>query len=92
MIGPFGLKGNANALPIIKSDWGVEHYPDHYPGLGSDESLVLNFCPRFSDVICRETSNSVAKCRLFSQANLGAASQTLLTAIRLRLRRRLPAF
>ena len=35
MIGPFGLKGNANALPIIKFDWGVEHYPDHYPDLGS---------------------------------------------------------
>ena len=35
MIGPFGLKGNPNDLPIIKSVWGVQHYPDHYPDLGS---------------------------------------------------------
>ena len=53
----------------------------HYPDLGSDASsvwnfcthfsdvkTVWNFCARFSDVIWRETSGSIAKCRLFSQA------------------------
>ena len=40
----------------------------HYPDLGSDASSVWIFCARFSDVICRGTSGSVAKCRLFSQA------------------------
>ena len=35
--------------------------------LGSDASSVWNFCARFSDVIWREISGSVAKCRLFSQ-------------------------
>ena len=45
----------------------------HYPDLGSDVSSVWNFCARFSDVIWRETSGSVAKCRLFSQATYKAA-------------------
>ena len=35
---------------------------------GSDTSSVWNLCSRFSDVISRETSGGVAKCRLFSQA------------------------
>ena len=35
---------------------------------GSDTSSVWNLCFRFSDVISRETSGGVAKCRLFSQA------------------------
>ena len=35
---------------------------------GSDTSSVWNICFRFSDVISRETSGGVAKCRLFSQA------------------------
>ena len=34
----------------------------HYPDLGSDASSVWNFCARFSGVIWRETSGSVAKC------------------------------
>ena len=42
----------------------------HYPDLGSDASSVWNFCARFSDVIWRETSGSVAKCPLFSQATM----------------------
>ena len=40
----------------------------HYPDLGSDASSVWNFCTRFSDVIWRETSGDVAKCRLLSKA------------------------
>ena len=40
----------------------------HCPDLGSDASSVWNFRVRFSDVIWRETSGSIAKCRLFSQA------------------------
>ena len=36
--------------------------------LGSDASSVWNFCARFSNVISRETTGSVTKCRLFSQA------------------------
>ena len=36
--------------------------------VGSDASSVWNFCARFSNVISRETTGSVAKCRLFSQA------------------------
>ena len=40
----------------------------HYPDLGSDASSVWNFYVRFSDVIWRGTSGSVAKCRQFSQA------------------------
>ena len=39
-----------------------------YPDLGNDASTVWNSCARFSVVIWRETSGSVAKCRLFSQA------------------------
>ena len=39
----------------------------HYPDLGSDLSLVWNFCARFSDVIRGETCGGVAKCRMFSQ-------------------------
>ena len=41
----------------------------HYPDLVSDASLVWNhyFCARFSDVISRETSDDVAKSRLFSE-------------------------
>ena len=40
----------------------------HHPDLGSDASSVWNFCARFSDVFGRETSGSMPKCRLFSQA------------------------
>ena len=40
----------------------------HYPDLGSDTSSVWIFYSRSSDVISRETSGDVAKCRLFSQA------------------------
>ena len=36
--------------------------------VGSDASSVWNFCARFSNVISRETTGSVTKCRLFSQA------------------------
>ena len=39
-----------------------------YPDLGNDASSVWNSCSRFSVVIWRETSGSVAKCQLFSQA------------------------
>ena len=35
---------------------------------GNDTSSVWNICFRFSDVISRETSGGIAKCRLFSQA------------------------
>ena len=35
----------------------------------SDTSSVWNFCARFSGIIWRETSGSVAKRRLFSQVN-----------------------
>ena len=35
----------------------------------SDASPVWNFCARFSGIIWRETSGSVAKRRLFSQVN-----------------------
>ena len=68
-------------LPLVSppnvssaSDWLNQNFPPdstnqkHYPDLGSDASSVWNFCARFSDVIWRETSGSVAKCRLFSQA------------------------
>ena len=41
----------------------------HYPDLGSNASSVWNSCARLSDVIWRETSGSVTKCRLFSQAS-----------------------
>ena len=37
----------------------------HYPDLGSDTSSLWDFWTRFSDVISRETSGGVAKCRLF---------------------------
>ena len=40
----------------------------HYLDLGSDASLVWNFCAHFSNVIWRETNGSVTKCWLFSQA------------------------
>ena len=43
----------------------------HNPDLGNDASSVWNFCAHFSDVIWRETGNSVAKCRLFFQAISG---------------------
>ena len=40
------------------------------PVLGSDTSSVWNFCACLSDIISRETSAGVAKCRLFSQAKV----------------------
>ena len=40
----------------------------HYPDLGTDASSVWNFCTCFSDVTWRGTSDSIAKCWLFSQA------------------------
>ena len=48
----------------------------HYPDLGGDASSVWNFCARFSDVIWRETSGSVVKCWLFSQAKFLTADQS----------------
>ena len=42
----------------------------HHPDLDSDTSSVWNFWSRSSDVIWRETSGAVAKCRLFSQAGI----------------------
>ena len=55
------------------------HYPDlgttsdwlnqkHYPDLGSDVSSVWNFFTRSQTSFGGETSGSVAKCPLFSQA------------------------
>ena len=38
----------------------------HYPDLGSDESLIWNFCARLS--FWGGTVGGVAKCRPFSQA------------------------
>ena len=53
------------------SDWILIDITNqkHYPDLVSDASLVWNhyFCARFSDVISRETSDDVAKSRLFSE-------------------------
>ena len=43
-----------------------------------DASSVWNFCGRFSDVISRETVGGVAKCRLFSQANLESRNPNLM--------------
>ena len=40
----------------------------HWPRSG-DASSVWNFCARFSEVISRETSRVVAKCRLFSHTS-----------------------
>ena len=40
----------------------------HFPVLGSEASSVWNFCARFSGIIAQETSGSMSKCRLFSQA------------------------
>ena len=48
----------------------------HYPDLGDDASSVWNFCASFSDVIWQETSGSVAKCWLFSQAKFLTADQS----------------
>ena len=45
-----------------------------YPDPGSDASSVWNFCALFSGVIWGEASDSVAKCRLFSQATRSKAS------------------
>ena len=36
----------------------------HYQNLGNDALSVCNSCARFSDVIFRETSRTVAKCKL----------------------------
>ena len=40
----------------------------HFPVLGSEASSVWNFCTRFSGIIAQETSGSISKCWLFSQA------------------------
>ena len=42
----------------------------HYPDLGSDASSIWNFCARFDSQMSfdGETSGTVDKCRLFSQA------------------------
>ena len=37
----------------------------HYPDLGNDALSVCNSSARFSEVIFRETSGAVAKCKLF---------------------------
>ena len=46
----------------------------HYPGLGSDALSVWNFCAVSQTSFGGETSGSVAKCRLFSQASVKEAS------------------
>ena len=45
----------------------------------SDTSSVSNFCARFSDIIGGETSGSVAKCWLFSQATVDLNLNWILT-------------
>ena len=40
------------------------------PGNEVGASPVWNFCARFLDVISRETSGGVVKCRLFSQSSV----------------------
>ena len=57
----------------------------HYQDLGSDASSVLNFCVHFSDVIWRETSGSVTKCWLFSQAIISFVFSLLLLLSSLRV-------
>ena len=45
------------------------HYERCFQSMGHGiASSVWNFCSRFSD--CKETSGDVAKCRLFSLANI----------------------
>ena len=51
----------------------------HYPDLGSDVSSVWNFCIRYSDVIWRKTGGGIAKCWLFSQANLYTTCRAVCT-------------
>ena len=115
MIGPFGLKGNPNALPIIKSVWGLKQ--ELRRSLGNSRHLAtlplvfppndvwvtsveipcwwrvttqtwvmlligwIKFPTRYgiSALVSQtsfggENSGSAAKCRLFSQANFGAAA------------------
>ena len=38
------------------------------PSSGIEASSVWNFCACFSGIIAQETSGSISKCRLFSQA------------------------
>ena len=58
--------------PGSASDWlnQISHTarPIRSTTQGSDASSVWTFYPRFSDSFDRETSGSVAKCRLFSEA------------------------
>ena len=46
-----------------------------------DASSLWNFCARFSDVISWETVGGVAKCRLFSQANLESRNPNLMVLL-----------
>ena len=46
----------------------------HYPDLGSDALSVWNFGAVSQTSFGGETSSSVAKCRLFSQATVNEAS------------------
>ena len=54
-------------VPLVKF---ASTNQQHYPNLGSDASSVWNFCARFSDVISGGNRSCVAKCRLFSQADI----------------------
>ena len=73
--GNFTIKQNCQASLFLKVMHGrsttiLKRYPDP----GSDASSVWNFCGLFSDVIWGEASDSVAKCRLFSQGTGSKAS------------------
>ena len=57
---------------VCVSDWltQISANQKRYPDLGSDASAVWNFFARFSDVISREVSGGVVKCRLFSHGSV----------------------
>ena len=73
--GNFTINQNCQASLFLKVMHGRSTtIQKRYPDPGSDASSVWNFFALFSDIIWGEASDSVAKCRLFSQATRSKAS------------------